>query len=80
MTVRGCFGTRSLDSMLRDWNAHRAAVQTGDIEEIQNTFDACEEWIDFALGRGHALVLEDRKKITPAGSLQPGQAAPVTRG
>lgn len=67
MTVRGYFGDRSLDSMLRDWNAHRAAIQTGDIETIQSTFDACEEWIDFALGRGEALVLEDRKKKTTAG-------------
>lgn len=67
MTVRGYFGDRGLDSMLRDWNAHRAAVQTGDIEAIQSTFDACEEWIDFALGRMEALVLEDRKKKTPDG-------------
>lgn len=67
MTVRAYFGNRSLDSMLWDWNAHRAAVQTGDIEAIQNTFDACEEWIDFALGRGQALVLENRKKKTPDG-------------
>lgn len=44
------YGRRRIDRMLAEWNAHRAAVASGDIERIQTTFDACEEWIDFAFG------------------------------
>lgn len=62
MTARAYFGNRSLMSMLRNWNAHRTAVQSGDIGAIQETFDACEEWIDFALGRGIGAVVEDRSE------------------
>lgn len=37
-----------LTECLGEWNAIREAVGSGDIERIQVTFDACEEWIDFA--------------------------------
>lgn len=45
------YGRRRIDRMLREWDAHRRAVASGDMERIQETLDACEEWIDFAFGR-----------------------------
>lgn len=60
MTTKAYYGNRSIQSMLRNWNALRTAVQTGDVAKIQESFDTCEEWIDFALGRGLCVNIEDR--------------------
>ena len=51
MTAPERYGRRKVSRMLAEWNDHRAAVASGDMAAIQATFDACEEWIDFAYGQ-----------------------------
>lgn len=53
------YGRRKISRMLAEWNAHRAAVASGDIARIQETMDACEEWIDFAFGRNRTGDVDD---------------------
>ncbi len=45
------YGKRRVSKMLAEWNRLREAVREGNLEGIQNAFDACEEWIDFAFGQ-----------------------------
>lgn len=45
------YGKRRVSKMLSEWNRLREAVREGNLEGIQNAFDACEEWIDFAFGQ-----------------------------
>ncbi len=33
-------------TMLRDFNRHRQAVAPGDWDDIQDTWDKCERWVD----------------------------------
>jgi hypothetical protein len=49
MTER--YGRRKISKMLKEWNRLREAVRGGDIERIQDAFDDCEEWVDFAFGK-----------------------------
>lgn len=51
MTAPERYGRRKVTKMLAEWDAHRKAVASGDMEAAQSTLDACEEWIDFAFGR-----------------------------
>lgn len=50
MTERERYGRRRIDRMLKEWNALREAVASGNPEATQAAFDACEEWVDFAFG------------------------------
>ena len=45
------YGKRRVSKMLAEWNRLREAVREGNLEGIQDAFDACEEWIDFAFGQ-----------------------------
>lgn len=45
------YGKRRVSKMLAEWNRLREAVREGNLEGIQNAFDACEEWIDYAFGQ-----------------------------
>lgn len=45
-----CQRVTQIDRMLREWQALREAVASGNAEAAQTAFDACEEWVDFAFG------------------------------
>jgi hypothetical protein len=49
------YGNRRVSKMLTEWNRLREAVREGNLEGIQDAFDACEEWIDFAFGQNKAV-------------------------
>ena len=42
------YGRRNVPKMIRDIDAHRHAVASGDIELIQQTWDRIEPHIDYA--------------------------------
>ena len=45
------YGNRNIKKMYTEFNNHRIAVASGDLERIQETFDKIESWIDFSFGK-----------------------------
>jgi len=57
------YGNRRVSKMLAEWNRLREAVREGNLEGIQNAFDACEEWIDFAFGQNKGEIKAQAAEI-----------------
>lgn len=47
------YGRRRIDRMLREWDTLRHIIASEGTPAVQEAFDACEEWIDYAFGRGN---------------------------
>ena len=66
MTTPERYGRRKVSRMLAEWNAHRAAVASGDMAAIQATFDACVPWKPRpATGNRGKLICDSPGRLQP---------------
>jgi hypothetical protein len=54
------FGRTRVSKILAAFDAHRAAVASGDMVAAQDTWDRLEPWIDFVFGRAGCPVCKER--------------------
>lgn len=44
------YGRRPISTMLANWDSLRRACAESGNQDVQDAFDACEEWVGFSLG------------------------------